>query len=251
LNAAEDVATKNGRRPGFPWLLIALSLAALVVLVSLGNWQVRRLAWKEDLLATIDTRIHAEPVPLAVALAQTPAVEDMEYLPVTVEGTFLPGTEQHVLSTWKGASGWNIYQPLRTGDGAILFVNRGFVPYDRKEPAKRPESLPEGEQALSGLARLPLAGKPGFLVPDNNPAKNEYYWKDLAAMTEAAGLQDENVLPLFVDAGSYGDPLKLPIGGVTNVDLPNSHLQYAVTWYGLAMALACVVGVFLWRRVRI
>jgi surfeit locus 1 family protein len=211
---------------------------------------VRRLAWKENLLATIDQRIHAAPVPLAEALERTAAGEDIEYLPVMVQGTFLPETEQYLLSTWKGASGWNIYQPLRTDDGAVLFVNRGFVPYDRKEPETRPESLPTGEQALAGLARLPLAEKPGFLVPDNDPAKNQYYWKDIAAMTEAAGLEDENVLPLFVDAAPYDDPLKLPIGGVTNIDLPNSHLQYAATWYGLALALAGVVGVFLWRRIR-
>jgi surfeit locus 1 family protein len=135
-------------------------------------------------------------------------------------------------------------------DGAILFLNRGFVPYDRKEPETRPDSLAEGEQALIGLARLPLFENPGFLVPDNDPARNQYYWKDLAAMTEAAGLEGETVLPLFVDAGPYADPLKLPIGGVTNIDLPNSHLQYAVTWYGLALALVGVVGVFLWRRLR-
>ena len=250
MNTTETIATDDRRKRGVPWILIGLSLAALAILVLLGNWQVRRLAWKEDLLATIDARIHAAPVPLAEALARMNAGEDIEYLPVNVAGEFMPDTEQHVLSTWKGASGWNIYQPLRTGDGSILFVNRGFVPYDRKDPATRPESLSEGEQAITGLARLPLAEKPGFLVPDNDPGKNEYYWKDLAAMTAAAGLQGETVLPLFVDAGPNADPAKLPIGGVTNIDLPNNHLQYAVTWYGLALALAAVSGVFLWRRMR-
>jgi surfeit locus 1 family protein len=250
LNTANTISERDRQKRGFPWLLIVLSLAALAILVSLGNWQVRRLAWKEDLLATIDTRVHADPVPLAEALEKTAAGEDIEYLPVKVTGRFIPGTEQHLLSTWKGASGWNIYQPLRMDDGAILFLNRGFVPYDRKEPETRPDSLAEGEQALIGLARLPLFENPGFLVPDNDPARNQYYWKDLAAMTEAAGLEGETVLPLFVDAGPYADPLKLPIGGVTNIDLPNSHLQYAVTWYGLALALVGVVGVFLWRRLR-
>lgn len=245
---AQAAADKKAR--GFPWVLVATTLVALAILISLGNWQVRRLAWKENLLATIDARTHANPLPLEEALEKMAAGEDIEYLPVAVSGTYIPGTELHLLSTWKGASGWNIYQPLRLNDGAVLLVNRGFVPYDRKDPATRPESLPKGEQALVGLARLPLAGKPGFLVPDNDPAKNQYYWKDLAAMSQAARLNGKTVLPLFVDAGPYGDPLKLPIGGVTNIDLPNNHLQYAVTWYGLALALVGVVGVFLWRRYR-
>jgi surfeit locus 1 family protein len=111
------------------------TLVALAILVSLGNWQVRRLAWKEDLLATIDARIHAAPVPLDEALARmNDPASDIEYLPVELSGTFLPDAEQHVLSTWKGASGWNIYHPLRLDDGRILFVNRGFVPYDRADP---------------------------------------------------------------------------------------------------------------------
>lgn len=249
--AAPQTRTEGqGERRGFPWLLVVSTLVALAILISLGNWQVRRLAWKEGLLATIDTRIHAEPVPLAQVLSKMRSGDDVEYLPVTLKGTFLPETEQHVLSTWKGVSGWNLYQPLRLEDGAILFVNRGFVPYDRKDPATRPESLAKGEQVITGLSRLPLDEKPSFLVPENDPIKNQYHWKDIDAMTVAAGLTGETVLPLFVDAGPYADPTRLPIGGVTNIDLPNSHLQYAATWYGLAVALLAVSGVFLWRRLR-
>ena len=233
--------------PGFPWFLVVSTLVALAVLVSLGNWQMRRLAWKEDLLATIDARIHAVPIPLADALARLRAGDDIEYLPVSVDGTFIAGTEQHVLSTWKGVSGWNVYQPMETADG-VVFVNRGFVPYDRKDPATRPEVTVGKKQALAGLARMTLPEKPGFLVPDNAPDKNQYYWKDLTAMIAAADLQGSSVMPLFIDAGPYDDPAALPVGGVTNIALPNNHLQYAVTWYGLALALAGVAGAFLWRR---
>jgi surfeit locus 1 family protein len=240
---------RTDRRKGFPWLLLVAVTVALAVLVSLGNWQVRRLAWKEDLLARIGERINADPIPLSRVVALLNDGGDIEYLPVTAIGAFLPDAEQHVLSTWKGASGWNVYAPMRTDQG-IVFVNRGFVPYDRKALETRPESLPEGEQAITGLARLPLSEKPGFLVPDNSPAKNEYYWKDIAAMTASAGLDRSEVLDLFVDAGPYDDPAALPVGGVTNIDLPNNHLQYAVTWYGLAAALVGVAGVFLWRRWR-
>ncbi len=94
---------------------------------------------------------------------------------------------------------------------------------------------------ITGLARPPLAAKPSMLVPDNDTAKNVFYWKDLAAMTTSAGLDPARVLSLFVDADATANPGGLPIGGVTQVDLPNNHLQYAVTWYGLALALAGVV----------
>ena len=146
-----DETQTDGRRRarGFPWILLVSTLAALVVLISLGNWQMRRLAWKEDLLATIDMRIHAAPLPFADVVARIQSGEDVEYMPVLVEGIFVAGGEQHVLSTWKGVSGWNIYQPMMT-DGGVVFVNRGFVPYDRKDPATRPESLPDGAQAISG-----------------------------------------------------------------------------------------------------
>lgn len=247
-----ELRTETGdpkiRRKKRPWALMAMAAIVLAILISLGNWQVRRLAWKEGLLATIDARIHADPAALPGVLARMEAGEDIEYVPVKLAGAFLPDREQHVLATWKGASGWHVYAPLRTAEGDILFVNRGFVPFDRKDPQSRPESAPQGEQAITGLARLPLSEKPGFLVPDNAPDKNQYYWKDLAAMTAAAGLESENVLPLFVDAGPGENASALPIGGVTNIDLPNNHLQYAVTWYGLALALAGVTGVFLWRR---
>ena len=77
-------------------------------------------------------------------------------------------------------------------------------------------------------------------MPDNDPAKNIFFWKDLDAMAASAGLpRRATVLPFFVDADATPNPGGLPIGGVTTIDLPNNHLQYALTWYGLAAALAC------------
>ncbi|TCD13471.1 SURF1 family protein [Oricola cellulosilytica] len=238
----------GGGRKRFPWILLLLVAFSFAVLISLGNWQVRRLAWKEDLLAKIEARISAEPVTLSAVEDMLKAGEDVEYLPVTVEGTFDHADEQHMLATWNGASGWYVYTPMAVEDGGYLFVNRGFVPYALKEASARPESLPEGAQTITGLARMPLSAKPGSLLPDNAPDRNQYYWKDLSAMSAAAGLDSEEVVPLFVDAARDEDPQRLPIGGVTNISLPNSHLQYALTWYGLAGALLAVAGVFLWRR---
>ncbi len=237
-----------GRRPVWPALVAAALL--FVCLVALGTWQVERLAWKEALIATIDARIHAAPAPLAEVERAFADTGDVEYRPVSVRGTFRHQGERHFFATWRGAAGYYVYTPLELADGRLVFVNRGFVPFDRKDPATRAAGQLAGPQAVVGLARGPLAAKPSSLLPDNDPAANIFYWKDLAAMRATAGLPaDDRVLPFFIDAAAEpANPGGLPEGGVTQVDLPNSHLQYALTWYGLAAALAGVVGVVLWRR---
>lgn len=231
-------------------MLVAL-VAAFAVLIGLGTWQVQRLHWKEGLIASIEARIHAAPVDLQEAERRFASEGDVDYIPVSVAGTFVHSAERHFFATWKGASGYYIYTPLRLADGRYLFVNRGFAPFDRKDAATRPQGQVEGEVELTGLARDPLPGKPSSILPDNDPAKNIFYWKDLAAMAATAGLPaDATVLPFFVDAGPAPNPGGLPVGGVTLIDLPNSHLQYAITWYGLAASLAAVAGAWFLRRRR-
>lgn len=236
---------------GVPWLALGFGLVALVILLGLGTWQVERLAWKEQLIATIDSRIAAPPVPLADILASPKSIADQEYTPVRVAGTFSHGSERHFFATWQGKTGFYVYTPLLLDGGDFLFVNRGFVPYERKDPATRAEGQVTGRVEFDALVRSALAGKPSSLVPDNDPAKNVFYWKDLRAMADTAGLPAEaKVLGFFVDAREAPVPGGLPIGGVTMVDLPNNHLQYAFTWYGIAAALVGVLGVWTWRRIR-
>ncbi|WP_377292811.1 SURF1 family protein [Rhizobium sp. SG2393] len=239
--ATAGASTARPRRRLPLAVTVALLLAAFAILLSLGTWQVERLHWKEALIATIAERRAAPPVPLAEIEAAQSRGEDIDYRTVTVDGTFDHARERHFLATYDGESGFYVFTPLMLPDGRSLFVNRGFVPYDRKDAAKRPEGQIAGQVTITGLARPPLAAKPSMLVPDNDTAKNVFYWKDLAAMTTSAGLDPARVLPLFVDADATANPGGLPIGGVTQVDLPNNHLQYAVTWYGLALALAGVV----------
>jgi surfeit locus 1 family protein len=225
-------------------------LAALGVLLALGTWQVERLAWKEALIARIHSRLAQPPQPLAEVVADAASGGDIEYRPVSVSGLFLHDRENFFFATHDGQSGWFVYTPLALDDGRFVFVNRGFVPYDRKPASTRGDGQIAGPVGISGLARSAPADKPSRLVPDNEPGANVYYWKDLAAMTAHAGLDPATVLPLFVDADARPNPGGLPVGGVTIVDLPNSHLQYAVTWYGLALALVGVYVTMLLRRGR-
>ena len=229
--------------------VLVFGLVALAILLSLGTWQVERLQWKEGLIATIGERVHAPPQELAEIEQKYRTTGDVEYWPVRAEGTFVHEGERHFFATREGQSGFNVYTPLRLDDGRFLFVNRGFVPYDKKDPALRSEGQVSGTVAVTGLARNPLSEKPSFVVPENQPEKNIFYWKDRDAMAKSAGLPaGAEVLPFFVDADASPNPGGLPIGGVTIIDLPNNHLQYAVTWYGLAAALAAVLGVSLFRR---
>lgn len=239
-----------GRRPLRAVLSGLVLLAALAVLLSLGTWQMQRLAWKERLLADIAERRTEAAVPLSAIEAMKAGGADIEYRPVTVTGTFENDRERHFLATYAGRSGYHVYTPLRLADGRAVFVNRGFVPYDLKEPATRPDGQAAGERTVTGLARDRLAGKPSSLVPDNDLAKNVFYWKDLDAMAASAGIAPETLVPFFVDADATPNPGGFPVGGVTQFELPNNHLQYALTWYGLALALVGVAGLYAWRSRR-
>lgn len=236
-------------RRGIVLVFSLASLLALAALLALGTWQMQRLHWKQALLATIEERIAAEPHSLADIQTRVTTTDDVEYWRTEAAGAFRHEGERHFFATHQGHSGYFVYTPLALDDGRFLLVNRGFVPYELKEPTTRPESQVEGRQTIRGLARDRLDGKPSWLVPDNDTAKNVFYWKDWQAMIASSGVgTPDDYLPFFLDADDTPNPGGLPVGGVTIVDLPNSHLQYAVTWYGLAAALAGVFAVWLWRQ---
>lgn len=233
------------RRPG-AGLLVAVVIA-LAILLSLGTWQLYRLQWKEHLLAEIETRRHAPPTVLADVETQAAAGADIDYVPVTVSGTFDHAHEQYFFATDDGDVGYYVYTPLAQADGRIIFVNRGFVPEALKDPAKRAEGQLAHAVTITGLARAKLTEKPSWVVPENEPAKQLYFWKDLDAMAANAGVSKDKLVPLFIDAGTAPNPGGWPKGGVTQLDLPNNHLSYAFTWYGLA-AVLIVVSVLAFRR---
>jgi surfeit locus 1 family protein len=230
-------------------MMSLFTLCLLAVLVSLGNWQVRRLAWKEDLLQTIQSRVNQKPRPLEAWFKTEPGTD---YWPVTLSGTFRHDSERHFFATFEGRSGYYVYTPLEISSGSFVFVNRGFVPFDMKQADKRADGQTQGVVNITGLARAILTQKPSSSVPDNDAAKNIFYWKDFAAMKGSAALpQDAMVLEVFVDADkSATPPSGFPVGGVTYIDLPNDHLQYAVTWYGLAVTLVGIWSVMAWRQRR-
>ncbi|MBC8717918.1 SURF1 family protein [Ochrobactrum sp. Marseille-Q0166] len=232
----------------FPWGVLVASLVAFIILLGLGTWQVERLHWKEALLASTQQRVHETPLPLAEMEKIYHDEGTVEYRPVTVSGTFMHQGERHFLATYQGQPGFNVYTPLMLEDGRFILINRGFVPYEKKDQQTRLDGQLDGPVTINGLARDPLHSKPSYFLPDNDTDKNIFYWKDWSAMAESADIPSlDEAVPFFIDADNTPNFGGLPIGGITIIDFPNNHLQYAVTWYGLALALLGVVVAWFWR----
>ncbi len=226
-------------------LVVVCTLAGIAALSLLGVWQVHRLHWKEGLLAQIDSRRHSPPEPLADVEQRYAASRDVDYFPVRLTGTFDHSGESYFYTTHDGQAGWDVFTPLKLEDGRTIFVDRGFVPMEMRDPATRKEGQVSGVQSVTGLARNPLSAKPNSFVPDNEAPKRTLYWRSLADMARIAGVDPATMLPFYVDAGPAPNPGGLPVGGTTLISLPNNHFGYAVTWFGLAVALAGVGGWFL------
>ncbi|MCJ2072872.1 SURF1 family protein [Methylobacterium sp. J-030] len=228
--------------PGRPSLLrrVVFGIAAalvFVVLVGLGTWQVERRAWKLDLIARVDARVHAAPVP-APGPAEWPRVgPDDAYRHVSLSGLFLNDRETLVQAVTERGGGFWVLTPLRRPDGSLVLINRGFVPGDRRDPASRAAGQLAGETHVIGLLRL--TEPKGAFLRSNDPKDGRWYSRDVAAIAAARGLSE--VAPYFVDADATPNPGGLPVGGLTVIAFPNSHLVYAITWYGMALMLAGAV----------
>lgn len=231
------------RKAGLVWPTL-FTLAGLAVLIGLGTWQMSRKAWKEELQSKIAARAKAEPVTLAEALQRWNANGDIEYLRVRMSGRLRHAEERHVFAIDdKLGPGFHIYTPLETFGGRLVLVNRGFVPAGLKEPGTRAVGQVNGAVTITGLVRRPMAR--GWFTPASEPERNMFYWPDHSTMLggRREGAKGELVpLPFFVDAeASPENPGGFPKGGVTRLLLANRHLEYALTWYGLALTL---IGVF-------
>ncbi|HEU0067085.1 MAG TPA: SURF1 family protein [Sphingomonas sp.] len=205
-------------------------IAGIAVLLALGVWQVERRAWKRDLIARVDARLHAPPVPPPLR-----ARPDDAYARVAVSGRYLPGRDTFVQAVTARGPGWWVLTPLRTADGRLILVNRGFAS-GRSAP-------PSAQTRVTGLLRLSEPG--GGFLRSNDPAADRWYSRDVAAIAARRGLGP--VAPYFIDADAASPASSAqPVGGLTVVRFSNNHLVYALTWFTLAaMTLA---GFLYWLR---
>jgi surfeit locus 1 family protein len=226
--------------------------AALAVLIALGVWQVERKAWKEALIATIAERLAAPPiaVPAPAAWPRLGADAD-EFLHVSATVEFDNGTEALVYTSGStlrddpGGPGYWVFAPARLADG-IVIVNRGFVPQDRQDAASRPDGEIAGPVAVTGVLRWPEP--PGLFTPAADPARNLWFSRDSAAIAAAKGVA---AAPFYIELEGPEPPGGLPHPARLKPNLPNNHLQYAITWFGLAAVLIGVYAAWLfsgWRQ---
>src|SRR5439155_8376955 len=216
------------------------TVPAVAVLVALGVWQLQRLEWKSHLIAERTAAVAMPPVRPPQTLADARA---MEFRPVADDGVFLHDKEIHLgAMDPRGRAGFQVLTPLREEGGRIVFVNRGFVPTELKDPATRPAGQLAGTVQINGLLRVPPDEKPGWFTPDNRPDRNYWFWIDLPAMATADRIA--NAAPFYIDADATPNPGGWPKGGVTPIALPNDHLQYAITWFSLAAALVVIYVVY-------
>ena len=215
------------------WALVGLVLFS--VFVALGTWQVQRRTWKLDLIARVDTRVHARPV-AAPGPGEWPRVTatDFEYRHVKVSGTFLNTAETSVQALTDLGSGYWVLTPLRQPDGTLVLINRGFVPPERRERAAHGAAETETPATVTGLLRI--SEPRGNFLRYNDPARELWYSRDVHAIAVARGLKGR-VAPYFIDADATAVSAEEPgpVGGLTVIVFRNAHLSYAITWYALAL----------------
>jgi surfeit locus 1 family protein len=227
------------------------ALAAFAVLVGLGVWQLERKAWKEGLIDTLTRWLSAPPIALPPPDQwRRFTQQDDEFRHVSFRAEVPAGQEALVYTSGSSlrpdvsGSGYWVFSPARVGGGTVV-VDRGFVPEGRQEAKTRPEGQAAATIDVVGVLRWPET--PGMFAPADDPAHNLWFTRDPVAMAKAKQWGD--VAPFYVEQESPVPPGGLPKPGPLKVSLPNDHLQYALTWFGLALVLVAVFG--FWVRSRL
>ena len=229
------------------------AMAGIAILTGLGLWQLDRKTWKEDLIEKTTTRLSAAP-------AQLPPREEWgkltqaadEFRRVSFPAEFLNDKEALVYSAGSAlrpdvsGQGYWVFTPARLPGGSIVFVDRGFVPDDKKDAATRAQGAVTGPVDIVGVMRWPELR--GLFTPADDPKGNVWYLRDHRAMAQAKDVGA--VAPFYIDQEEPAPPGGLPRAGRLTLKVPNNHLQYALTWFGLALGLAGVYVVWLAGRLR-
>ena len=217
--------------------------------LSLGVWQMERRVWKRDILDRIATNQAAAPLTLDELLKGDPL--RFEYGRVRISGSFLHDKEFYLAArSRKDKVGMQVVTPLRTDDGAIILFDRGWIPSEKKEPAKRAEGQLPGRVDLVGIVRRSQIKRQ--FAPDNDPARNFWFHVDVPQMRQIAGGTADPVLDsFFLEADAAPNPGGVPVGGQTWLDIPNDHLQYAITWFLIALSAAGVYLAYHWENGRL
>lgn len=242
----------RGRNSVMTWIFVVLMLALAVTCTWLGTWQLHRLADKEALIAAVDARLGADPIPVP-PMDEWPTLnlDVLNFQPVSLTGAFRYNQTVTVFTSLAEARGkasgpgyW-VVTPFVLAAGGTVFVNRGFVPQDYQEAAVTDGQGDGGQVAISGLLRP--AEVAGLMTPESNTSDRIEWVRDPVRL---AGMVDPALAPFapfYVDMFA-GAPGELPQGGETVIEFPNNHLGYAYTWFGFAIVAVVMLGFWLFRQ---
>ena len=239
-----DKAPPRVRRKFRPTLWASIfTAAAAALLVALGSWQVQRKGEKEALIAMFEARARGPAVALPEFLEPP---EAFLFARVRLEGRFLHEREQYLSSkVHKGEVGLHVITPLLLRDGRAVLVDRGWSPLVSDVSAAF-WSRPAGIQVIEGILRQGGYGGPEFLRPENDPGAGLYNWPDLMAMASSAQLE-RPITTHYVMLDAMPPDGGYPVPRGLAVDLPNNHLQYAITWFALSAVLLVIYLIYHWR----
>jgi surfeit locus 1 family protein len=211
------------------WKFTAFMLPLFLGCIALGVWQIERLQWKLALIAQVNQNLSAPPIPVDRALAM--GAHAAQYRRVELSGRFDNGKEAYVFGTdASGAPAYHVIAPFTLADGRTLLVDRGIVPERLRNPRTRAAGELEGEQRIVGIWRIP--DPPNVFTPAPNSAQHIWYARDVEGMAKADHIRI--AAPAIIEADATPNPGGWPKGGQTVVHFRNEHLQYAITWFGLA-----------------
>ena len=226
-----------------------MSLPILLLALGLGAWQMERREWKRDILDRGAANLAAAPVTLEELLNDDPLAH--EYGKAKLHGHFLNDREFFLAARSRNDEvGLQLVTPVRDEAGRIVLFDRGWMPSNRRDPASRVASRLDGPVDLVGVVRR--SQKKPYFVPDNDPAKDFWFTVDVPLMRKlAGGAPDAKLDAFFLEADAAPNPGGVPIGGQTHLDIPNDHLQYAITWFLIALALVGVYLAYHWENGRL
>lgn len=207
---------------------LIIGVAGVAVLVSLGNWQVQRLAWKEGVLADIEARIAAAPVPLP----DRPDPDSHRYLPVTATGIIGAEAIRVLVSTREDGAGYRIISTFET-DGRIVLVDLGFIDVEAEIP-------PGGPAVVIGNLHWP--DEVTNSTPDPDLLRNIWFARDVPVLADTLSAEPVLIIARSIEPGRNIRPLPVGTEGI-----PNDHLQYAGTWFSLAFIWFGMTLYLLWR----
>jgi surfeit locus 1 family protein len=217
--------------------ILLATLLGLAILCSLGFWQLRRLQEKEILLAQIASRLDSP----AIEFAQQGLDE---FHKVSLTGSYLPAPVITKLTTWQGSAAYQIIQPFHTTGNVVVLVDRGAIGIDDKASIDAPRNV-----TFEAVLRRHNKGR-GFFDQDNQPASNQWYWWDVKTMLAEVDLPAGTIASDWIAQRLPLPGEKPPMAQPPKVELRNTHLGYAITWFGLAAALLVVSAIFIHKQLQ-